>query len=595
MTALKIAKNLSLPGDTITSTMIVYGGKGMGKTNLLSVLCEEMAKKRFKFSVLDPMGVCWGLQHGADKSGKGIDVLILGGIHGDIPIEPTAGAVVADLVVDETVSTVVDISRHANGKMWSRGERIRFVADYCTRLYERQGENRIPLLQLIDEAARFVPQHIPHGAVDIARCTGAIEQLGEEGRNIGVGLCLFAQRSARLNKSVAELADCMFSFRTVGPNSIKAILEWLGEHVDKSRWKDLLSKIRALPIGQALVVSPGWLQYEGIVQVRPRETFDSSATPKPGKPLRAPGKATKPDLKKYREKMKATIEKAQAEDPRVLKAKIAELQKMINAQPGKVIAGPVEVKTIEVPVLKDAQVKQLTKAAEKVQKMLDRWVVVSETTSQHIAKELGTIAHELFTVARAKGQPVSGTIVSRPIPSPPITGKTFKTAAQGTPGANGDLSAYALGLIQTMARRHPMKVTRGQLAVLAGRSLRSSAYAGAFAKILRAGMIVQDRQDRELFSLTESGMEIGGGVDLAPQSPQEKQETWRRALPHYERALFEVLLAFYPAGLTREELAQRAGKSITSSMFAGAVSSLRKNGIADIDGSSVTASNILFD
>jgi len=38
--------------------------------------------------------------------------------------------VVADLVADEDVDVVIDISRRPDGKMWSLGERTRFVGEY---------------------------------------------------------------------------------------------------------------------------------------------------------------------------------------------------------------------------------------------------------------------------------------------------------------------------------------------------------------------------------------------------------------------------------------------------------------------------------
>src|SRR5919106_585869 len=326
---LHISPALSLPQDFQTSTLVVYGGKGMGKTNLGSVLVEELAAAGLRFSVLDPMGVWWGLRHSEDGKGPGIAVLILGGIHGDIPIEPTAGAVVADLVVDEDVSVVIDISRRPDGTMWSIGERVRFVTDYAKRLYQRQGEKRRPLMQVIDEAARFIPQVLRKGEEQVAACMGAVAVLVEEGRNVGVGVSLITQRSARLNKDVAELADCMVAFRTVGPNSRRAVLDWLGEHVEKERLKDLDQKVRTLPLGTALVVSPGWLEYEGVVPMRMRATFDSSATPKRGEERRASGPGAKPDLAKYRERMAATIERAQADDPKALKKRIADLEREI--------------------------------------------------------------------------------------------------------------------------------------------------------------------------------------------------------------------------------------------------------------------------
>lgn len=202
-----ISTALSLPLDAATSTLVVYGGKGMGKTNFATVLVEEFARARIRFAVIDPMGVWWGLLHSADGKGPGIKVLVLGGVHGALPITPESGALVADLVVDSDDSVIIDISRRADGSMWAIAERIRFVRDYAKRIYQRQGERRRPLAQVIDEAARFAPQIVRQGESDVAACMGAIAVLVEEGRNVGVGVTLVTQRSARLNKDVAELAD----------------------------------------------------------------------------------------------------------------------------------------------------------------------------------------------------------------------------------------------------------------------------------------------------------------------------------------------------------------------------------------------------
>jgi hypothetical protein len=325
---LRISPDLALPVDTVTSTIVVFGGKGMGKTNLASVLVEEFAAAGLRFAVIDPMGVWWGLRHGLDGKGAGIKALILGGIHGDMPIDPSSGAVVADLVVDEDDSVIIDISRRPDGSMWSIGERVRFVTDYAKRLYQRQGEKRRPIHQVIDEAARFVPQVVRAGDLDVAKCTGAIAVIVEEGRNVGVGVTLVTQRSARLNKDVAELADCMIAFRTLGPNSMRAVLDWLGEHVEKARIKDVGEKLRSLPQGSALVVSPGWLEFEGIVAMRRRRTFDSSATPKVGEQLRVSGDGAKPtDLAKYRARMAEVIEQQKANDPTELKKQVVALKR----------------------------------------------------------------------------------------------------------------------------------------------------------------------------------------------------------------------------------------------------------------------------
>jgi hypothetical protein len=216
--------------------------------------------------------------------------------------------------------------------MWSIGERVRFVTAYAKRLYQRQGEKRRPIMQVIDEAARFAPQIVRQGESEVAKCMGAIAVLVEEGRNVGIGVTLVTQRSARLNKDVAELADCMIAFRIVGPNSMRAVLDWLGEHVEKARIKEIGEQLRSLPRGSALVVSPGWLEFEGIVAMRKRKTFDSSRRPKAGKHVRALGAGAKPDLAKYRERHGEGRRGAKANDPKALKARVAELEKQLAGE-----------------------------------------------------------------------------------------------------------------------------------------------------------------------------------------------------------------------------------------------------------------------
>lgn len=326
MTRLHVASKLSFPRDAVTRTFVVYGGKGKGKTNFGGVLCEELSRAGLRFCVTDPLDVWWGLQHGAKRGQPGIEVVILGGPHGDLPIEPTAGPVIADFVADESVSTVI-VMRRTTGDMWTAGERIRFMRDFIKRLFARQGNERKPLHLVVDEAGRFVPQQMPKGGVDIAECVGAIEELVEWGRNVGIGCTLITQRSARMNKSVSELAECMVAFNTTGPNSIAAIVDWFGEHIPRERHKELVASLRKLPVGRALIVSPEWLGFEGEADVRLRHTFDSSSTPTTGKRLRAPSKATKPDLDKYKQRIAAVVKEAKANDPKELKKEIAELKR----------------------------------------------------------------------------------------------------------------------------------------------------------------------------------------------------------------------------------------------------------------------------
>lgn len=627
---LRISEDLQLPLDAQTSTVVVYGGKGMGKTNLGSVLVEEYARAALRFSVIDPMGVWWGLQHGADKKRPGIECLLLGGVHGDIPIEPTAGAVIADLVADESVSTVIDISRHSNGKMWSIGERIRFVADFCIRLYERQGERRIPLHLLIDEAARFAPQEMRHGEVDVARCYSALAVIVEEGRNVGIGITLMTQRSARLAKAVSELADCMIAFRTVGPRSVGAIMDWLGEHVEKARHKTIVEQLRKLPRGQALVVSPGWLDHEGIVQIRPRETFDSSATPKPGHELRAPGKATKPDLDKYRERMVATIEKAKADDPRELRRQILELQKKVAAgaaaRPVAAVVSPspaTKIKTIEKPVVGVRALKGLHQSESAMRKLhknlsgLHEQILLTVQTDfgnalakftgeiEKLTGELGKVTAVQRTNSIEGQQPaalVPGTAHPR---SQPGLGNVPRTAAvrSGKPeggnpvalGDGSDLSRPQLRILEVLAwfdRLGVNQVKRETAAVLSGVSPTSSGFEKNIGRLRTLGCV--DYPVDGFVALTDDGR---GRIGEPPEirGVEELHQAWLKVLPRPQGAILELAVRAWPEALPKEEVATLVNVSPTSSGFEKNLGRLRSLGAVVYPAhGQVRASDLLF-
>jgi len=614
---LNIAEHLSLPRDVVTATQIVYGGKGMGKTNYGSVLAEECARAGLHFAVIDPMGVWWGLRHSATGHGPGIEVLILGGIHGDIPIEPTGGAVVADLVVDEAANVIVDISRRPDGTMWAIADRVRFVRDYCKRLYQRQGEKRRPLLQGIDEAARFIPQVIRKDDSDVAACMGAIAVLVEEGRNVGIGVALITQRSARLNKDVAELADCMIAFRTVGPNSRRAVLDWLGEHVEKEKIKGYDEQLRALPRGSALVVSPGWLEYEGIVAMRARQTFDSSATPRGGKQRRVTGGA-KPDLAKYRALMAATIERAKADDPRELKKQIRELEAALgsstkrNIQAVRTIQAQPKIEYREKPVITEIQLQRLERAA---------------ATFGHTAGSVAAAVHEMRdrvtnAVKRFESQPVPGYpglrmaaegnpsghswVKERFLADPAVPPGEVHVRQSGRPVAKivgveapppkvservPGLKAGARRMATVLATWYPRLLTKTQLGTLASVTPGS----GTFYEYLRALVACSlATEDGELVRINESCVDNWRDGTM-PAGARAIAQAYSKALKAGARRMLDVLIEIGPdSSIDKASLAHKAQIAPASGTFYEYLRSLTRNGLAIERTNDVTGSDTLF-
>lgn len=115
---LKIAKDLSLPDEAVTQTFAALGRRGSGKTNTAVVMAEEMLTAGHVIVWLDPIGVAWGLR-------SEFAILIAGGEHGDIPLEATGGKLMAEFLVENRVSCILDVS------LFGENEMRRFVTDFA--------------------------------------------------------------------------------------------------------------------------------------------------------------------------------------------------------------------------------------------------------------------------------------------------------------------------------------------------------------------------------------------------------------------------------------------------------------------------------
>ncbi len=151
---LTLGPGLVLPVEAVTETFAILAKRGAGKTYTAAVLVEEMMAAGLPVVIVDPVGVWWGLRSSADRTAEGLPVVIFGGDHADLPLAETAGELLADLVVDERVPAVLDLST------LSKSAGRRFMTDFAERLYHR---NRDPLHLVLDEADAFAPKRTDPG------------------------------------------------------------------------------------------------------------------------------------------------------------------------------------------------------------------------------------------------------------------------------------------------------------------------------------------------------------------------------------------------------------------------------------------------
>lgn len=533
---LNIAKGLKIPDDAVTQTIGVVASRGSGKTYLTAVLGEEMIGAGLPVCALDPIGVYWGWRSSADGKREGLPVVILGGEHADAPLEASAGKVIADWVVEERRPCVLDLS------LFRKGEQRVFVTDFAEQLYRK---NREPLHLILDEADLFAPQRPMPGE---QRMLGAIEDLVRRGRARGLGLTLVTQRPAVIHKDVLTQVSVLVALRMLGPQDRDAVDAWIKFHGDGSQRKTVLESLPSLPIGTAWFWSPGWLGILQKVQIRKRETFDSSSTPAVGSKRVVPQKIAPVDLKALSSKIASTIERAKAEDPKALRARIAELERQLAAKP----VVDVDVQRVEVPMLNDPALQAIAIMAHQAEGFAEQARALHEKVDAFAVR-----------VERKPAPPMrpAAPSVPKPRPSMPTNGASS--------GAGERMPKAERQILTALAQHGPLSLT--QAAIIAGYSSKSGGMRNA-AGWLRSGNYATGGNDR--LTITPKGEHALGQWTPLPTG-RALAEHWFRQLPKAEREILAVVVHAYPDPVSLHNAAVQCGYAPSSGGMRNAAGKLR--------------------
>lgn len=554
---LHISDTLALPIEAQTETFAILAKRGSGKTYTAKVLVEEMVKAGLPVIVADPIGVWWGLRAGADGVTPGLPVVIFGGDHADVPLEETAGALIADVLIEQRFPAVLDLSG------LSKGAGRRFMTDFAERLYHR---NREPMHLVLDEADAWAPQRAHDGG---QRLLGAIEDLVRRGRARGLGLTLITQRPAVLNKDVLTQCEVLIALRMNGPRDVAAIDEWVRLHADDEEAKALKASLPSLPVGTAWVWSPGWLQILQKVQIRRAETFDSSATPKPGQTRVTPREMAPVDLKLLGERITASIEETRNSDPAALRERVAQLETELKAR-------PVEVKTetrierVEVPVLAVGEVERLEVQAHDLIAMskelhslgagiLNRLEAMGDSNSPESVPVL--------SVSRPKEPPEKEDF--SPPDEPPETPRDAEISSVDV--QSGFTLSAAQRRILTVLAHYPKGRNKKQIALLTNYSVNGGSFGATFGEMKRLYWIGGTSAG---YFICVEGRKALGVIEPLPTFAALRQK-WYSQLNTCEAAILRALCDVHPKSLTKSEIASRTGYEPKGGSFGAAISKLK--------------------
>lgn len=262
-----ISNTLSLPRVSVTWVNSFLAKRGAGKTYAAADLAEEMLKNQIPIVIIDGMGIWWGLRVGKDGTGDGLPIVVFGGEHADIPLDPLKSKSIAKAIVETNISAVLDLSGFS--KMVAR----RIVAEFLDELYKI---NRLERHVFVEEADLWAPQRVM--GIEQTQCLGAMDNFVRRGGNHNLGCSLITQRSAVLNKDLLTQSDCLIILRTLAPQDKKAIQAWVEEQTDEERkalkeWYDTLNSLKN---GEAWVWHPENPKIFKKIMFRKRETFHAT-------------------------------------------------------------------------------------------------------------------------------------------------------------------------------------------------------------------------------------------------------------------------------------------------------------------------------
>lgn len=580
------------PPDAVTQGFCALARRRSGKSVLAGVFEETLLSRKQSFVVLDPAGAHWGIKYRTDANGLPIGssdfrVMVVGGEHGDVPLDLHGGKLLAQTVVSTDVSVVVDLS------LTGVTERKRFVCDFADELYIR---NSTPRCLILEEAQEFVPQS-PRWEEQKA-VLGSVSRLITGGGGRGLGFFLISQRPALVNKDVLSQIDNMFVMRLMGPQDLTAVTDWFEANVgDKERLKEIVNTLPQMKPGDAWLMSPDWMHAVTWLHVRLRKTYHSGRTPKQGeRPVNVKKFKLSKVVSDFKEALEVTQAARQAEikDFEVAKGRIRVLESELRAAKKH---EPTPVKTLTVkPQKTKVTLEDIRMVLVPMMRPYDAWM---REVKQAVIDFKSACENVRFNFPEMpmniKPSEVKAILENKIItPPPPIQfvpkitiGQT--TSANPSPAMDPDgekLPSGAVRLIQTLVTWHPDGMAKPLWAAHSGLGITSGSFRNYVSLLRVRGLI--EVNGNEFYATSKAVNEYLKDSPRPPSSTNEVLDLWRDKVGSGPMKILNALVDLKGEQTSKEQLQFTTGLA-NSGSFRNYLSILRVANLIETHGKMVSA------
>jgi len=233
-------------GRTFVSSMTDYG-----KSWTIRLICEEIFGK-VGLIILDPEGEYITLR-------EQYPFLIIGK---DIPLEVDSAEFLAEQVLKENISVIIDFS---TTDILDQQE---FTSKFVNKFMDLQTKLKKAYLLVVEEADEFAPEKGTYKSESLR----SIINVAKKGRKRGIGLIVATQRPAFVSKSVISQCQNKIIGRTEWTGDLKVIKDFLQIE------EETITKISQLNQG-VFLFSGGFIEKEGFAKVGNVKTTHSGETP----------------------------------------------------------------------------------------------------------------------------------------------------------------------------------------------------------------------------------------------------------------------------------------------------------------------------
>jgi len=342
-----------LPQAAVDQHVAILGKTGSGKTSTGKLLVEHVVASGARVCVLDPIkSDWWGLISSADGRRAGLPFDILGGPRGHVPLHSASGRAIGEIVATGQLPlSIIDMAD------FEPGGQAKFFVDFAPALLRKM---RGVVYVVIEEAHLFAPKERSGIGAENMSIHWA-KTLATAGRSKGLRFIILTQRTQALHNAVLGSCDTLIAHRLTAPADQLPVLKWLQANVSPEVAKEISGSLASLQKGEAWICS-GEAQLFERRQFGRIKTYDNTATPT-GDGNAHEVKSAPINQDKLRSIIGEAVKEAEANDPKLLRRKIAELERALRERP----AATKEVeRLVETPAIRDDQIDMMRDVAASI-------------------------------------------------------------------------------------------------------------------------------------------------------------------------------------------------------------------------------------